>query len=68
MANEKNSKTKETVEQKKLNPYTKRNIIQARVDNEDFQIITEKAFVYCGGDISKFVRLACLNYRPLRKG
>lgn len=53
--------------EKKVNPYLKKNLIQARVDNEDLQIIFTKAQVYCGGDISQFVRMACLNFRPLKR-
>ena len=48
---------------KKLNPYSKRNIIQARVDVQEMQQIITKAHLYCSGDISKFIRLACLNYK-----
>ena len=54
-------------EEKKLNPYSKRGLVQARVDNEEMKIISDKAIIYCDGDLSKFVRLACLNYRPLKK-
>lgn len=50
---------------KKQNPYAKRTIIQARVDNEDMQIITTKAFAYCEGNMGEFIRRACLEYKPL---
>ena len=50
-------------EYKPVNPYTKRGLIQARVNNEQLQQIVTKAFIYCGGDISKYVRLACLEFK-----
>jgi hypothetical protein len=55
------------METKKQNPFVKRNLIQARVDNDDMKVIIEKAFVYCGGDLSKFVRMACLNFKSVTK-
>lgn len=54
-------------EAKKQNPYTKRNIIQARVDTEEFREILTKATMYTKGDVSKFVRMAVMNYRPTKK-
>ncbi len=51
-------------EKKKQNPYKKTKLIQTRVDNEDFQSITEKAQAHTDGDLSKYVRIATLNYRP----
>jgi hypothetical protein len=53
-------------DKKRLNPYTRRGLIQARVDNEEMQSIITKALVYCKGDVSKFIRMACLNYRPVK--
>jgi len=55
------------MEKKKQNPYTKRNLIQARVDTAELQEILTKAHLYTSGDISKFVRMAALNYKPPRK-
>lgn len=54
-------------QQKKSNPYTKRTVIQARVDNDELRQIVEKAIMYCDGELSEFIRLACLSYRPLKK-
>lgn len=54
-------------EDKKLNPYSKRNLIQARVDNDELQEILTKARVYCDGDVSKFIRIACKNFKPLQR-
>jgi len=53
--------------EKKLNPYTKRNKLEARVDNEELQVILTKARLYCGGNLSEYVREATLNYRPVKK-
>ncbi len=52
---------------KKLNPYTKRGLIQAKVDNDELQVIVTKASVYTKGNVSEFVREAALNYRPIKK-
>lgn len=54
-------------EKKKINPYTKNGLVQCRVDNDDMKIIVDKATIYTEGDLSKFVRMACLNYRPLTR-
>lgn len=56
-----------TAEKKKQNPYTKRNLIQARVDTEEFREILTKAQLYTGGDVSKFVREAVLNYKATKR-
>lgn len=53
--------------EKKQNPYARRGLIQARVNNDEMQVILEKALVHTKGEISDFVRLACLNYKPLTK-
>ena len=52
---------------KKLNPYTKRNRIEARVDNEELREILTKARLYCGGNLSLYVREAVLKYKPVKK-
>ncbi len=57
-----------STEKKKQNPYTKRNLIQARVDTDEFREILTKARVYHAGDVSKFVREAALNYKPIKRG
>lgn len=48
---------------KKLNPYTKKNLIQSRVDDEDLKVIETKARLYTASNMSEYVRLACLNYK-----
>lgn len=52
---------------KKLNPYSKRNLVQARLDHEDFQAVLTKAQMFTNGNVSEFVRLAAINYRPIKK-
>lgn len=54
-------------ETKKQNPYLKKHMIQARVDAEDMREILTKSLYYCAGDLSSFVRMACLNYKPRKK-
>ncbi len=53
--------------ERKQNPYTKRNLIQARVDAEEFRLILIQAQIHTDGDLSKFVRMAALNYKPKAK-
>lgn len=48
-------------------PYTKLSLIQTRVNNKQLQEIVTKAHLYAEGNMSEYVRLACLNYRPIRK-
>jgi hypothetical protein len=52
-------------------PIRKRNIkgclIQARVDTKEMQEIITKAHVYAAGNLSEYTRLACLNYRPIKR-
>lgn len=52
---------------KKINPHVRNGLIQARMSNQEMQIVLQKAEVYHHGDISKFTREAALNYRPLKK-
>ncbi len=52
---------------KKTNAWTKKGLVQARVNNEEFREILTKAQVYSKGKLSDYVRMACLNYRPLKK-
>jgi uncharacterized protein (DUF1778 family) len=56
-----------TEKKKKQNPYTKRNRINFRVDNEELREILTKAQLYHGGDVSEFVRDAALKYKPTKK-
>lgn len=51
----------------KVKKETKRHLIQARVTTEQFQEIITKSFLYCNGDISKFVRMACVEYKSTKK-
>lgn len=50
-----------------LNAYTRRGLIQARVSTEDMREIIAKSLLYNGGNLSAYVRMAALNYRPTRK-
>lgn len=52
---------------KKLNPYTKRSLIQAKVNTEELQMIITKARMFTDGNVSEFVRLAALNYKPIKR-
>jgi len=56
------------METKKLNPYTKRNLVQARVDLDEMREILMKAEMYFGGDVSRLVRESLRAYRPIKKG
>ncbi len=49
------------------NPSTKRNLVQARIDLADFQEVLMKAQMHTKGNVSDFVRMAVLNYKPLKK-
>lgn len=53
---------------KKLNPYSKRNVVQFRVDTEEMRSIITKAIMYTDGNVSEFARQAALNYKPIKKG
>jgi hypothetical protein len=52
---------------KKIKPYIKRGLIQARVTNAEMVEVVNKATIYAGGNLSEYVRIACLKYRPLNK-
>lgn len=52
---------------KKIKPYVRRGLIQARINAEEMQEIMTKAHLYSKGNISNYVRLACLGYRPIKK-
>lgn len=54
-------------EEKKKNPYVRNGLVQARINPEETAIIVNNAILYTGGDVSKWVRLATLNYKPPRK-
>lgn len=45
------------------NPYSKKIRIQARLNNEEMQIVMSKALLYFNGSISELVRDATLNYK-----
>lgn len=55
------------VQTKPQNPYSKRGLIQARVDTKEMQVIVTKATMFSGGIISDWVREACVNYKPITK-
>jgi hypothetical protein len=52
---------------KKTNAYTKRGLIQTRVSTEDLREIITKSVLYAKGNVSEYIRMAALNYRPTRK-
>lgn len=52
---------------KKPNAYAKRGLIQTRVSTEDLREIIAKSVLYAKGNVSEYVRMAALNYRPTRK-
>ncbi len=52
---------------KKTNAFTRRGMIQARVDVADMREIIAKSILYSKGNLSEYVRMAALNYRPIRK-
>lgn len=54
-------------EEKPINPHTRRTLIQARVNTKEMQEILTRALMYCNGDVSKYVRMSTLNYRPVKK-
>lgn len=60
-------KKTEISEIKKPNANVRNSIIQTRLNAAELKVAHEKAFVHCGGDMSKFVRIAVLNYKPLTK-
>jgi hypothetical protein len=41
--------------------------LNARVNNTEMQEILTKAHLYCGGDVSKYVRKAALEFKPLKR-
>lgn len=52
---------------KKQNPYSKRGLIQARVDTKELQTIITKATMFCDGNVSDWIREAAINYKPITK-
>lgn len=53
--------------QKLQNPYSRRSLIQSRVDTKELQTIVTKAAMFTGGNVSEWVREAALNYKPIIK-
>ena len=45
----------------------KQSLIQARLDVKEHQEVISKSLIYTKGNVSDFVRLACLSYRPLKR-
>ena len=52
---------------KKVNPYIRNGLIQARVGVKEMQGILAKSVMYSKGNVGAFIRLACLNYKPPKK-
>lgn len=49
------------------NPRARNSVVQTRVNNEELHAIHVKAHAHTQGDISKFMREAALNYKPIKK-
>jgi hypothetical protein len=47
--------------------YLRTHRLEVRVDQTEMQEIIAKSHLYARGSVSDFVRLACLNYRPIKK-
>ena len=47
--------------------YNRGIILHVRVDQTEMHEINTKSHLYARGSVSDFVRLACLNYRPIKK-
>lgn len=60
-------KKNEILEIKKPNPNVRNSIVQTRLNAAELKVVHEKAFVHCKGDMSKFIRIAVLNYKPITK-
>jgi len=43
------------------------SLIQARVNVDELREIITKAHIYAYGEMSEFVRMACLEFRPLKR-
>jgi hypothetical protein len=43
------------------------SLIQARVNIDELREILTKAHIYTYGEISEFIRMACLEFRPLKR-
>lgn len=54
-------------DKKKPNAYTKRGLVQARLNNDDYREVLNKAQVYTKGNVSEFVRQAVVGWRPLKR-
>jgi len=52
---------------KKQNPAIRSGLVQSRVNVNEMQEIVTKAHMYSNGNLSNYVRLACLNFRPIKK-
>lgn len=51
------------MKKKPENPAARLNRVLARVNNEELQEIIKRALLYANGNLSKYLRLAALNYR-----
>ncbi len=54
-------------QKRKANPFTKKNLMQFRADNEEANAIHTKAVMFAGGVVSEFLREAALNYKPIKR-
>jgi hypothetical protein len=53
--------------EKKVKKKARNCLLQARCNHDEQREIHTKAVMYAKGEMSEFVRMACLNYRPLRR-
>lgn len=47
--------------------YVRQGLIQSRVNNEELREILTKAELYAKGNMSDYVRMACLGFRPIKR-
>ena len=49
---------------KKQVTQNKNKVVRARITEEEMKIVLAKAATHSGGQLSEYVRLACVNYKP----
>lgn len=54
-------------EDKKQNPYSKKNLIALRLSDEEFEIVLKKANQYTGDNLSQWIRYAATKMQPKKK-
>lgn len=51
-------------ENRPVNPFSKIHLIQIRLNQEEFGILKQKAALYAGANMSRWLRAAIRNYKP----